>query len=85
MPTHSILNRQGPHLRKVVFLTADANLGLEKKAKALKISQGSLADIAIRTLLDKPNKEIVELLYKNGHLTDEAHQYLLNYIKEITK
>ena len=78
MPRHSVVNRRNvdPLVRKSVLLSEEALGRVSEIASALRVSQGSLVDTALRHLAGLSQEEVVELLRKHGHLSDAEYDHV---------
>lgn len=75
MPRHPIINRRNISslVRKTVLVSEEALERINEIGAALRVSQGSLVDSALRQLAAMEPSDIAELLLIYGHLTVEEH------------
>ena len=79
MPSYTVINRRNisPHVRKTLLASDEAVEHIEVIGAELHVSQGSLADTALRQPAAMPPAQIAELLRSHGHLTDEEFDYVM--------
>jgi len=72
-------------IRKTMMVSEEAVAGAGKAAMALKVSQGSLVDTAIKYFIGLPQDEIVALMLKYDRLTPDEAGHILKLLGDKTK
>ena len=80
MPSYPVINRRNisPLVRKTLLVSDEALARINDIGADMHVTQGSLADTALRHLSALSPAEIAKLLRAHGHLTDEEYDYVMN-------
>lgn len=79
MPRNTVINRRnigGSLKSKSMFVSEQAVIEINKLAERLMVSQGSLTDTALRYLATLPEAQVIKLMCKFEHLTQEERRYI---------
>jgi hypothetical protein len=81
VPRNPVVNRRNvtPLKQRSLSISDAAGDALTGLAKALHVSQGSLADTALRHLASLGPQQVAELLHLHGHLTDDEYAVVARF------